>query len=110
MWWRKHEGHEFQLGEDGNHYLINNFYLVDQFLALNTCPLNKAEKELAYLIQKTNYIRNILLNFIYKEFKINTFYSLLRQYQFNLFDVVVSLFPIRIHIKTYQKKVINSFQ
>ena len=110
LWWRKHEGHEFQLGEDGNHYLINNFYLVDQFLALNTCPLNKAEKELAYLIQKTNYIRNILLNFIYKEFKINTFYSLLRQYQFNLFDVVVSLFPIRIHIKTYQKKVINSFQ
>jgi len=110
LWWRKHEGHEFQLGEDGNHYLINNFYLVEHHLALNTCPLNKTEKELAFLIQKSNYIRNILHNYIYKNLKINALYSLLRQYHFNFFDVINSFIPIRFYIKKYQKKVTNYYQ
>lgn len=99
LWWRKHTGHQFQLGIDGNHYLLNNFALSNVHLKAINCPLDNKEKALSLLIQQVNFIRKIVYAFLFKKRAFKTFYSLFRQYHFKLQDLVMAFLPLQWRIK-----------
>lgn len=99
LWWRKHLGHQFQLGIEGNHYLLNNFALCTIHLNAANCPLHKKEKRLALLIQQVLFIRNIVFKLLFKQRKFKVFYTLIKQYRFKFQDIIKAFIPLQWRLK-----------
>lgn len=60
IWWRKHEGQEYSIGQKTNFYLENNYFLAIQSLNSPACPLNWAEKNAAIDRLNKRFVRNTL--------------------------------------------------
>jgi len=60
VFWRRHDGQEFDLGMKSNAYLINNFELKMNAIQDNTMSLNSIEKKQAIHKVKRRAVREIL--------------------------------------------------
>ncbi len=92
VWWRQHEGQQFQEGKNNNYYELNNFQMYFNALESNECPFPNAYKLNAIRNLKNRFARNILVYLVkgkirkalllYKTYKLN-FFDLLRCLSFN---------------------------
>ena len=57
IWWRKHEGQEFQLGQTNDGYLKMNHTLFIETIKNERLPLNKEEKEKAIFLYRKSVTR-----------------------------------------------------
>ncbi len=68
IWWRRHEGQEFNIGHVNEEYLLLNFDLNKTFLESEKCPLSPGDKLIAIKNYKNRFSRKILKKIIKGKF------------------------------------------
>ena len=100
IWWRTHEGQEFELGQKKGNYLLANFKCIKEALFNAQCPLDPKDIQKAFHIQKVLFCRNVLSLFITNN---NIAYKIYKQSNLNIFDCFISVFPLRFSKYYYEK-------
>ena len=60
VWWRRHEGQEFERGQASGEYLAKGFALSREALSSPDCPLNEEDCRVALKRSKQHHARRIL--------------------------------------------------
>lgn len=98
VFWRRHEGQEYKLGNLKNDYTILDFKVKLNALNDYNCPLNFNERKIAK--QKINYRHGrILINLTLKKFKFTRTIQIMVETKFSIFNFLKTLFPWRFYQK-----------
>ena len=60
VYWRKHEGQEYEKGMQTNSYLINNYKMTKSMLLASDCPLTDKEIEISSKKYNRRLSRNLI--------------------------------------------------
>jgi len=97
IWWRIHNGQESSRAYNSHFHLnlLSNFTLSMEFLKSLDCPLDQSQIVKSISIQKTLFCRHLIILLIIK-LKPTIFFDLVNKSKIKFFDLVKSLFPLRL--------------
>lgn len=91
IWWRQHEGQEFQLGHLSEAYIKMNNLLIESALSDKSCPLKKEERKKALKLYKKREARNAIRRLARVDVK--GFFVYYNNSKQSLFTLLKSLIP-----------------
>jgi len=96
IFWRRHAGQEFDLGNTTNAYLIMNYQMNLAALTNNNCPLQETDRQIAIREIKYRQGRN-LLNLAFKKRKPLSALRILKKSQMSINNLLSCLLPQNIN-------------
>jgi len=98
VFWRRHEGQEFQIGMQNNSYLINDYLCIINALNEINCPLNKEENTRAKKRAEFRHA-HLIIKLAIKNSSPLAAYKAILATQFSFIKVIKSLLPWSIYSK-----------
>jgi glycosyltransferase involved in cell wall biosynthesis len=96
IWWRIHEGQEFDLGQKDGNYILANYQCVQHALLQQTPPLSAAEKDRAMASQKALLCRKLLKKFSRDS---KTCLRIYKACDLTVADMLTALVPLRLRFQ-----------